>query len=33
MTGRELAGKMMQDVYENTGITAAAGIGTNLYLG
>lgn len=32
MTGRELAGKMMQDVYENTGITAAAGIGTNLYL-
>lgn len=32
MSARELAGKMMQDVWENTGITATAGIGTNLYL-
>lgn len=32
MTARELAGRMMEDVYRTTGITAAAGIGTNLYL-
>lgn len=32
MTPRELAAKMIQDVYDATGITAAAGIGTNLYL-
>lgn len=32
MTARELAGKMIQDVYDHTGITATAGIGTNLYL-
>ncbi len=29
---RELAKKMIRQVYEETGITAAAGIGTNLYL-
>lgn len=32
MTARELASKMIQNVLEETGITAAAGIGTNLYL-
>ena len=32
MTGRELAGAMIRDVYKTTGITATAGIGTNLYL-
>ena len=32
MTPRELAMKMIQDVLEETGITATAGIGTNLYL-
>lgn len=32
MTARELAGKIIQDVLETTGITATAGIGTNLYL-
>lgn len=32
MTPRELVGKMIADVMEETGITAAAGIGTNLYL-
>lgn len=32
MTAEELAKKMIQDVYETTGITATAGIGTNLYL-
>ena len=32
MTPRELAGKMIGDVFDATGITAAAGIGTNLYL-
>ena len=32
MTARELVTKMIQDVYETTGITATAGIGTNLYL-
>ncbi len=32
MTPRQLAEKMMQDVYETTGITATAGIGNNLYL-
>ena len=31
-TPEELAGMMIKDVYENTGITATAGIGTNLYL-
>lgn len=32
LTPRELAKKMVQDVLEITGIVAAAGIGTNLYL-
>jgi DNA polymerase V len=32
MTPQELASKMIKDVYETTGITATAGIGTNLYL-
>lgn len=32
LTARELAVKMILDVLEQTGITAAAGIGTNLYL-
>ena len=29
---RELAMKMIKDIYDETGITATAGIGTNLYL-
>lgn len=32
MSARELVTKVIQDVYESTGITATAGIGTNLYL-
>lgn len=32
LTGREFAGKLIQDVLTSTGITATAGIGTNLYL-
>ncbi len=32
MTPRELASTMVQDVFHQTGITATAGIGTNLYL-
>ena len=32
LTPRELAKKMIQSVLDETGITAAAGIGTNLYL-
>ena len=32
LSARELAAKMILDVLETTGITAAAGIGTNLYL-
>lgn len=32
MTAKELAVKMIQDVFAQTGITATAGIGTNLYL-
>ncbi len=32
MTPRQLVTKMIQDVYETTGITATGGIGTNLYL-
>ena len=32
MTPQELVTKMIHDVYKNTGITATAGIGTNLYL-
>ena len=32
LTARELAMKMILDVLETTGITATAGIGTNLYL-
>lgn len=32
LTARELARKMIGDVLEQTGITATAGIGTNLYL-
>lgn len=32
LSARELAGKIIQDIYSSTGITAAAGIGTNLYL-
>lgn len=31
-TAKQLASKMIQDIYQNTGIPAAAGIGTNLYL-
>ncbi len=33
MTARELGVKIIRDVYESTGITATAGIGSNLYLG
>ncbi|MDD3218100.1 MAG: DNA methylase [Lachnospiraceae bacterium] len=32
LTPRQLAGEIIQAVYEATGITATAGIGTNLYL-
>ena len=32
MTARQLVTKILQDVYNSTGITATAGIGTNLYL-
>lgn len=32
MSAKELVGKMIKDVYETTGITATAGIGTNMYL-
>ena len=32
ITAEELAAKIIRDVYETTGITATAGIGTNLYL-
>ncbi len=32
LTGRELAMKMILDVMAHTGITAAAGVGTNMYL-
>lgn len=32
LSGRELAKKMIREVFEVTGITATAGIGTNLYL-
>lgn len=32
MKARELVTKVIQDVYDSTGITATAGIGTNLYL-
>lgn len=32
MTPRQLTAKIIQDVFDTTGITAAAGIGTNLYL-
>lgn len=32
MTAKQLVTKIIQDVYETTGITATAGIGTNLYL-
>ena len=32
MSARELATKVVQDVYNQTGITATCGIGTNLYL-
>lgn len=32
LTARELAAKIIQDVLDTTGIPAAAGIGTNLYL-
>lgn len=32
MTARALVTKMIHDVYEQTGITATAGIGTNMYL-
>lgn len=32
LTARELVAKMMRDILEKTGITATAGIGTNLYL-
>ena len=32
LTPEELAGKIMREIYEQTRITATAGIGTNLYL-
>lgn len=32
LSAKELAGKIIQDVLDKTGITATAGIGTNLYL-
>jgi DNA polymerase V len=32
MKARELVTKVIQDIYDSTGITATAGIGTNLYL-
>lgn len=32
MTAKDLVTKMIHDVYEQTGITATAGIGTNMYL-
>lgn len=32
MTARALAGEIIQEIYRQTGITATAGIGTNLYL-
>ena len=32
MTAEELAAKIMEDIYDVTGMTATAGIGTNLYL-
>lgn len=32
MSARELTGKIIQDIHTATGITATAGIGTNLYL-
>lgn len=32
LSARELAAKMIQDVFHTTGITATAGIGSNLYL-
>ena len=32
LSARELAGRIIRDVYGQTGITATAGIGTNLYL-
>lgn len=32
LTPRELAGRIIRDILQATGITAAAGIGTNLYL-
>lgn len=32
MTARELAGRIIRDIHDATGITATAGIGTNLYL-
>lgn len=32
LTARELTKRMIQDVFQTTGITATAGIGTNLYL-
>lgn len=32
MSAKELSIKIMQDIYETTGITATCGIGTNLYL-
>ena len=33
LTARELVRRMIMDVLKETGITATAGIGTNLYLG
>ncbi len=32
MTAKELAAKIMQEIFQATGITATAGVGTNLYL-
>lgn len=32
MTARQLAGKIIQEIQQETSIAATAGIGTNLYL-
>lgn len=32
MSARELAGTIIRDILKQTGITATAGIGTNMYL-
>ena len=32
LEGKELAAKLIREVFKETGITATAGVGTNLYL-